>query len=275
MSLCPEGFLGLGVSTLESCCQAESDRVVIDEIGYLECGCLPYQQAILRLMEQKSLVAAVRRQPLAFLDELLNREDVFRVDLDDPFGRNGCIIMASGEGRRFGGNKLMADFHGEPMICRALAATEGLFARRIVVTRHQPVADLCRERHVECVLHDRPLRSDTIRIGLEAMGEVDGCLFCPGDQPLISRETVAAMVLAARQEKNAIWRTAFEGTPGSPVLFPRELLPPLRHLPDGKGGGWLIGQHPDRVRLLPVTDPAELMDADTPEELESLRNIRA
>ena len=34
----------------------------------------------------------------------------------------GCVIMASGVSRRFGSNKLLADFCGEPMLCRAFAA---------------------------------------------------------------------------------------------------------------------------------------------------------
>ena len=36
----------------------------------------------------------------------------------------GCVIMASGVSRRFGSNKLLADFCGEPMLCRAFAATD-------------------------------------------------------------------------------------------------------------------------------------------------------
>ena len=36
----------------------------------------------------------------------------------------GCVIMASGASRRFGSNKLLADFCGEPMLCRAFAATD-------------------------------------------------------------------------------------------------------------------------------------------------------
>ena len=51
------------------------------------------------------------------------------------------------------------------------------------------------------------------------------------------------------------------------------LAAPRSALPAGKGGGWLIGQHPEWVRLLPVTTPAELMDADTPEELEQLKSL--
>ena len=35
----------------------------------------------------------------------------------------GCVIMASGLSRRFGANKLLADFCGQPMLCRAFAAT--------------------------------------------------------------------------------------------------------------------------------------------------------
>ena len=34
----------------------------------------------------------------------------------------GCVIMASGLARRFGSNKLLADFGGRPMLCRALDA---------------------------------------------------------------------------------------------------------------------------------------------------------
>ena len=50
----------------------------------------------------------------------------------------GCVIMASGLSRRFGTNKLLADFCGQPMLCRAFdaTATPGI-AARIVVTAAQ------------------------------------------------------------------------------------------------------------------------------------------
>ena len=182
----------------------------------------------------------------------------------------GCVIMASGLGKRFGGNKLMADFHGQPMIARALAATEALFARRVVVTRHADVAAFCREQEVEVVLHDQPYRSDTVRLGLEAVGDPAGCLFCPGDQPLLRRETVAALVSAWETEPDAIWRTGFGGQPGAPILFPKWAFEELRTLPEGKGGSFLAKKYPERVRLLPVRDKYELMDVDTQESLQEL-----
>lgn len=182
----------------------------------------------------------------------------------------GCVIMASGMGKRFGGNKLMADFGGQPMIARSLAATEGLFDRRVVVTRHQDVAAFCRELRVEVVLHNLPNRNDTVRLGVEAVGNVEGCLFCPGDQPLLKKETVAALVSDWRAEPDFIWRTAFEDQPGAPILFPRWAFPELLALPEGKGGALLVKQYPERVHLHPVRDKYELMDVDTRETLREL-----
>lgn len=179
--------------------------------------------------------------------------------------------MASGNAKRFGSNKLMADFHGEPLLCRVLHATDGIFDKRIVVTRSKEVASLCQDWDVEVVLHDLPYRNDTVRLGLNAVGETDGCLFCPGDQPLLKRETVEAMVHFASGAREFIWRTAYEGIPGSPVLFPAWTFPELMTLPEGKGGNIVIKKYEDRLRLFPVSDRYELMDVDTPDDLEFLR----
>ncbi len=192
-----------------------------------------------------------------------------------PKGNNyGCVIMASGLGKRFGGNKLMADFHGSPMICRILDVTEGLFARRVVVTRHADVAQYARSRGTDVILHSLPRRSDTVRLGLKALGNVDGAMFCPGYQPLLRHQTVEALLQSAALCPDAIWRTCFGGQPGAPILFPHWAFDKLLSLPEGKGGGYVAKEYPDRVRYLPVQDGAELMDADTQETLEYLKSLR-
>ncbi|MDD6160877.1 MAG: nucleotidyltransferase family protein [Oscillospiraceae bacterium] len=189
------------------------------------------------------------------------------MDLEQRFG---CVIMASGAGKRFGGNKLMAPFRGAPLICRILDATEGLFPSRVVVTRHEDVALLCRERGVEAVLHDLPFRSDTVRLGLEAVGNAQGCLFCPGDQPLLRRETVRALMERAAAEPERILRPAWGHRVGAPVYFPRWCFAQLRGLSGNEGGGAVIKRHPEQVELLPVRDEYELMDVDTPQDLARL-----
>jgi molybdenum cofactor cytidylyltransferase len=181
--------------------------------------------------------------------------------------------MASGLGRRFGGNKLMADFHGKPMIQRALDATEGLFAKRVVVTRHESVAALCREQNMDVVLHDMPHRSDTVRLGLEALEDMDACMFLPGDQPLLRRETVAKLLQSWKQHPDCMIRPIYEDTQGSPVLFPAWAFPELKNLPEGKGGGAVVRNHPHDLICVSVSDPFELADADTPETLEFLRQL--
>ena len=189
------------------------------------------------------------------------------------FPKIGCVIMASGLARRFGGNKLMADFRGEPMIQRALDATEGLFSQRVVVTRHEAVATLCREQGIAVVFHDLPHRSDTVRLGLEAMADLDGCMFLPGDQPLLRRETVEMLLEKWKEAQDMILRPIYEDAEGSPVLFPRWAFPELMELPEGKGGGVVIKNHPQTVCRVSVADPFELADADTPETLEFLVHL--
>lgn len=264
-----DGFLTLGVSALHRMGEQASEWAMIDEIGYLESSCDEYLRAIETLMSQKRLIAVVRRQNLPCLEVLLRREDAYVIDLDAPFGTLGCVIMASGEGRRFGSNKLLADFGGEPMICRALAATEGIFAERVVVTRHREVAALCEERGIFVVLHDSPDRNDTVRLGLEAMSErVSGCMFCPADQPLLTHETVQTMAMAAAREERYILRLSDGECEGAPVIFPRRDFAELSALPQGKGGGVLMRRYPDRVVGMAVgVKSTELEDVDAVEDL--------
>ena len=72
----------------------------------------------------------------------------------------GCVIMASGLARRFGSNKLLADFGGRPLLCRALEVTATpALAARVVVTRSAEVKALCDAQAVPCLLHSLPGRA--------------------------------------------------------------------------------------------------------------------
>lgn len=265
------------IPALEACGDCSGDWVSIDEIGYLEAESDECRRAICSLFEKKRVICVLRKQDTSLSRELLGRDDVFSVDLDDPFGNTGCVIMASGLGKRFSrdgaGNKLTADFMGRPLIEWVLDVTEGLFRRRVVVTRHEDAAQICRNRGIHVVFHDLPYRSDTVRLGLEAIGDTDGCLFCQGDQPLVTRETIGAMLLCGVNDPESFFRASWNGNAASPVLFPKWAYPGLMNLPDGKGGGYLLGKYPERVKCVNASHPEELRDIDTPEDLRELEMI--
>ena len=187
----------------------------------------------------------------------------------------GCVIMASGMARRFGSNKLLHDFLGEPVMNRILRTTaEVPLAARVVVTRHPEIRDLCEEQKVPVILHDMPLQSDTVEIGVKALlqmcPEMTGCMFAASDQPCLSTESVAALCRAFCGEPDKIWRMSWQGTVGNPVVFPRATFEELLHLPPDKGGGAVVKKHPELVRTVEAGSERELVDVDTPEILEGL-----
>lgn len=271
----PGNLAAFGAGALAGCAQGACPWFSMDEIGYLETSSPEYCRALLRAMGQKRLAAVVRKQDLPFLNALKSREDVWILDLDRPFAPLGCVIMASGQGRRFGGNKLMADFGGRPMLARMLDATAGVFPQRVVVTRSAETAAFCRACGVPVLRHNLPLRSDTVRLGLEAAGAaMAGCMFCPGDQPLLTPESVQTLALCAAHGPNQIWQLAWGGRGGAPVLFPRQAFQQLRQLPKGRGGSAILQKNPGQVRLVPAREQCELWDVDSHEDLQKLLHYR-
>lgn len=260
----------------------DTDWVSVDELGYVESGCEPFCGAVRSLFDRKRVLAVLRKQHTPFLDELRARDDAYILDLDEPLLPFGAVIMASGYGRRFGANKLLEKVGGKTLIERALDQTEGIFARRVVVTRYEEIAAICRERDADCVLHNFPERNDTVRIGVEYLqhcfGEQKqpaGYLFCPADQPLLTRETLETLALSASRHgtSDGIFRLAYQGRDGAPVLFGGAYGKELVSLPEKKGGSFLIKRYPARVFRVEASGEWEIADVDTPKELERMRGL--
>lgn len=187
----------------------------------------------------------------------------------------GCVIMASGMARRFGSNKLLHDFHGEPMMVRILRSTAATtIDRRLVVTRHPEVEAICQVEKVPCLLHDLPKRSDTVRLGVEKLlaiaPDLDGIMFAASDQPCLTADSIQNLCDAFLEDPANIYRLCWNDTMGNPVIFPRSTFEALLNLPEGKGGGAIIKAHPELVQTVSALDERELIDCDTPEILQSL-----
>lgn len=77
-----QNFETRGVQLLQAAENAQSEFVLLDEIGFLECNCPAFCAAVLHVFDKKRLLAVVRKQTLPFLDALKQREDVYCVDLE-------------------------------------------------------------------------------------------------------------------------------------------------------------------------------------------------
>lgn len=184
----------------------------------------------------------------------------------------GCIIMAAGESRRFGENKLLQTFDGVPLYRRALNAvpTEA-FHRVYVVTAYEPIASLAEQMGFSVISNPNPELgvSHTIRLGLEQLQNCDGAVFMTADQPLLTRQTLLKLTTAFLQNPTAILAVSHDGQRGNPCLFPRDLFEELMALQGDTGGSRVIRAHADRLQLIEVPQQ-ELADCDTAQLLQAL-----
>lgn len=184
----------------------------------------------------------------------------------------GCVVMAAGNARRFGANKLRAELNGEPLFLRTLRAvsTDQLDAVA-VVSQYAEILQAAEALRFTALRNDQPDLgvSHTIELGLNALADCDGVLFQVSDQPLLRQESVAALVSLWRKNPGSIAALSHEGVRGNPCLFPARLFPELLALTGDRGGSAVIRKHPDDLLLLEVS-AEELWDVDTPEAMEAL-----
>jgi len=178
----------------------------------------------------------------------------------------GALVLAAGEGRRFGGTKQLAATGGRPLLEHALEAVTAV-SPRVVVLGHaadeiRAGVDLQGAEPVVCERW-REGQSASLRHGLAALAGADAVLVVLGDQPGITAAAVHA-VLAAGGDEDAV-RATYDGVPGHPVLLRRALLDRAGELTGDSGFRDLL--EGARVRLVEAGHLADPADVDTPEDL--------
>lgn len=184
----------------------------------------------------------------------------------------GCVVLAAGQGRRFGDNKLLQTLGDRPVLEHVLLALpRERFAKVVVVASSQGVEELCSQQNLTCLRYPGGPQSESIRLGIGTMDEMDGCLFVMGDQPLCTRESMEKLLDAFLAHPEAVIRLAWGDTPCSPVLFPKRYFPNLRSLTGEQGGMSALRGLEAEIRLVQAADEAELWDVDTWAELEQMQ----
>ena len=178
------------------------------------------------------------------------------------------ILMASGNSRRFGSNKLLTQIDGLPLYrysLNLLGKLQSPDCPIIVVSRYEEI-----RREAECLGFssvDCPQSiagvSHTIKAGIHAIHDLspeDYLLFMVADQPYLKLDSVQRLLGEADcRPKTA--RLFYQQRPGNPVLFSAELVPELLELTGDQGGGAVVKKH----SCVPVyvQDEKELMDIDS------------
>lgn len=187
----------------------------------------------------------------------------------------GCVVMAAGNARRFGNNKLAAQLDGRSLIRRTLdAIPPDVFDSVIVVTQYPEIAVLAQEYSFTAIRNEHPDFgiSHTIKLGLSELMDCHGVLFLVSDQPLLKQESVAALAEFWQQQPEHIAALGHNGVRGNPCLFPARFFPELLELREDRGGNAVIRRHEECLVLLDV-DAAELTDIDTPQAMNDIREI--
>jgi CTP:molybdopterin cytidylyltransferase MocA len=196
------------------------------------------------------------------------------------------VVLAAGEGKRFGGRKLLAPLRGRPLLQHALAAIdlarmEGILEGGLAVV---PAGDADLKELVEgmdllAVENADPSSglSRSLQLGLAALEREDlpppagAALVLLGDQPLVRSRVIGDLVRARRAGGGPFVRPRYAAAPdqpGHPVLLDRSVWHFVRDLQGDAGLGQLLARHSEWVTVVDVTGANP--DVDARADLEAL-----
>ena len=195
------------------------------------------------------------------------------------------MVLAAGQGHRFGGDKLLAHYRGRPLLSHVLAVVEGARNQGLLIQGHVVVAagdertaTLVRATGLAVLANDAPELglSHSLQLGLaslerETKTRAGAALIFLGDQPLVRLEVVKQLVKAWQQGRGTIVRPRYEAqadAPGHPVLLSRTIWAQGRQLEGDAGLRELFDSTSPGVVMLDVSGGNP--DVDTRDDLRAL-----
>lgn len=187
----------------------------------------------------------------------------------------GAVILAAGESRRMGRNKMLLPYGTatviETIVTEVTACSPGDV---VVVTGHEPdrIAALLASRPVRCVFNPAYARAEmlvSLQVGLRALSaDVQAALVVPGDHPRLRRDTIQCVIDA--HQPQALVIPSYHMQRGHPILIDRAWWDELVTLPETATLRDFIRAHEDHIRYVVVETDSVLQDMDTPEDYASL-----
>jgi CTP:molybdopterin cytidylyltransferase MocA len=180
----------------------------------------------------------------------------------------GCVVLAAGEARRFGGRKQLALLDGRPLLAHAVELAAPWDPVVVLGAHADEVRPVVAEGVRVVVAEDwAEGQAASLRAGVRAVGDVDWLLVLLGDMPFVTRPAVEG-VLAARGEDVDAVRATYDGRGGHPVLLGRRVLDGIPSLQGDTGARELLARA--RVRAFEAGQLCNPTDIDTPDQLEEV-----
>jgi molybdenum cofactor cytidylyltransferase len=188
------------------------------------------------------------------------------------------ILLAAGQGARFGGDKLLATLPMPSTGAVVDVAIGAVSARNLIDAIPDSIA-VVRPRDARLAAHftDAGLRvvpcanadegmGVTLACGIAAAGDAEGWIIALGDMPWIAPATIRAIAEAVVAGGDIV-APSYHGQRGHPVGFSRCHRDALASLTGDAGARSLIERNLGRITWIDVEDPGILRDVDTPGDL--------
>lgn len=184
------------------------------------------------------------------------------------------LVLAAGQGRRFGRPKATVELGGQPLVQRTVGVLRDGGCRPVIVVSGAGRDDVRTSVAPEdaTVVHNAGWRDgmgSSLRLGLEAVeaAGASAVVVVLVDQPLLGAEAVHRLV-AAWQGGSAIVVATYRGEDGHPVLLDRTCWPLLHASARAEiGARALVRMHPELVTRVPCDGTGVPDDIDTQEDL--------
>ena len=181
------------------------------------------------------------------------------------------ILLAAGQARRFGANKLLALLADGRPVGQATADTlAGEVDRMVVVVgetddRTAELFETAGYATVRC--SDAALgMAHSLRCGVAATRESGAWLVMLADMPAVQAATLREIVARVRRGAQLVV-PRHAGRDGHPVAFAAAFRAELEALTGDRGARPVLDRHAAAALYLDVDDPGVLLDIDTPADL--------
>jgi CTP:molybdopterin cytidylyltransferase MocA len=184
------------------------------------------------------------------------------------------LLLAAGEGRRFGRPKALVEFDGERLVDRGVRTLREAGCGPVIVVMGAAAIEV-----IGAVVVPNPdWRSgmgSSLRAGLSALPP--GCpavVIALVDQPLVTANAVRRLAEAYRRGAGVAVAT-YGGRPRNPVLIAARHFAEVGESAVGDAGARVfLRAHPELVTAVACDDVAAPDDIDTPSDLAALRARR-